>query len=152
VSASGAADGAAEVSRELPERIASRRMDSILESAATAREIVAHGRTEWDRNVLLRLASEAVVIRIGEAVKAIPRDHLPEASDISWKHLATTRDFYAHNQHKINPEALWGELTREVPRVERAVRQWRDGQQRGTGPTRRPIDRAPETRTSGRGR
>lgn len=121
--------GAPRTDREDPAGTANRRLDSILQCAARARDIVTHGRAEWDRDVILQLASEALVIRIGEAVKAIPRDHLPDVPDISWRRVATVRDFYAHNQHKIDPNALWGELVHEVPRVARAVQRWQAGQQ-----------------------
>lgn len=152
MSPAAGADGPSGPPEEHLARIATRRMDSILESAASAKDIVAHGRSEWDRNTLLQLASEAVMIRIGEAVKAVPRDHLPDVPTISWRRLAMTRDFYAHNQHKINPEALWGELVHEIPRVERAVRQWRARQEREPELSRRHAERTHSSRPHGRDR
>lgn len=53
------------------------RYEDILNAAGYAREIVARGRDEFDRDIVIRLGGERVIELVDEAVAAVV-DHLEE--------------------------------------------------------------------------
>lgn len=98
------------------------RYEDILDAASYAREIVARGRDEFDRDIVIRLAGERVVELLAEAVAAVV-DHLEEEyPDYPWHEPVGMRNLIAHEYWRSDPELIWTALAEDVPEVERMVR------------------------------
>ncbi len=97
----------------------------LVDAADAARELVARGRGAYDADRLLRLAGEAVVGRIGDAAAKL-RDHVPEylPEEIPWDDVIANRIIVDHVYHRVDYEALWNTLERDVPKLAEVVVSW----------------------------
>lgn len=97
----------------------SRTLQDFLDFAEAASRLVARGRDAYDADEMLRLAAEALVHRIGEAVARLDRDD-PELvgahPDVSWRAMKGMRNLVAHHYGAIDDDIVWTTLVRDVPR------------------------------------
>jgi uncharacterized protein with HEPN domain len=74
---------------------------------------------------LLRLAGEAVVGRIADAANRLPDQIKAAMPEIPWDDIRDIRILVDHIYHRVDPDALWETLVRDVPELLQALRRWR---------------------------
>jgi uncharacterized protein with HEPN domain len=97
----------------------------LLDSADAGAELVGRGRAAFDQDRLLRLASEAVVGRIGEAARKLLAEFgedLPP--DIPWSDVVGARIVVDHAYHRVDYDVLWSTLERDVPAMAASLARW----------------------------
>ncbi|MDP1832877.1 MAG: DUF86 domain-containing protein [Geothrix sp.] len=72
-------------------------------------------REDLDRDEMLRLALQYLVLTIGEAAKHIPLETQAKALDIPWRAMAASRDRMAHGYFDINLDMLWTMASVDIP-------------------------------------
>lgn len=79
-------------------------------------------REDLDRDEMLRLALQYLVLTLGEAAKHIPREIQEKAPDIPWRALAASRDRMAHGYFDINLDMLWTMASDDIPALQEGLR------------------------------
>jgi uncharacterized protein with HEPN domain len=97
-----------------PGRVA-RTLTDLLAFAAMAERLVDRGRAAYDRDEALRLASEAILHKIGETVARLPDDFIDAHPEIPWRAMRGTRNLVAHQYEQVDYEILWSALVRRLP-------------------------------------
>jgi uncharacterized protein with HEPN domain len=114
----------------MEDRKQARSLDPVLadieEAGEAAREIVGRGKEAWERDFLLKLAGEAVIGRIGDAANRLPDRVKTAVPDVSWDDIRDIRILVDHIYHRIDYEALWTTLERDVPHLLEQLRRWRE--------------------------
>ncbi len=95
-----------------------RALDDLEDFVEQAARLVSRGKPAWDADEFLRLAGEAVIHRIGEAVARLDRDD-PELvaahPEISWRAMKGMRNVVAHQYGSIDHQILWNALAISLP-------------------------------------
>jgi uncharacterized protein with HEPN domain len=109
-----------------------RRLDDLLadlaEAVDAANELVNLGKERWDAERPLRLAGEAVIGRLGDIATKLPDEVIEAVPDIPWREVKGMRIIAAHAYHRIDYELVWATLRDDVPRMDAAIRRWRQRQ------------------------
>lgn len=109
-----------------------RRLDDLLadlaEAVDAANELVNLGKERWDAERPLRLAGEAVIGRLGDIATKLPDEVIEAVPDIPWREVKGMRIIAAHAYHRIDYELVWATLRDDVPRMDAAIRRWRQTQ------------------------
>ena len=109
-----------------------RRVDDLLadlaEAADAASELVSLGKKRWDAERPLRLAGEAVIGRLGDIASKLPDEVIKATSEVPWREVKGMRIIAAHAYHRIDYEEVWVTLRDDVPRMDQAIRRWRQTQ------------------------
>ncbi len=87
-----------------------------------AAHIINGGKEAYDADQNLRLASEAVLHRLGESVARIPDDFIAAYPEVSWRQIKATRNLVAHNYDGVDHEILWNALANRMPEEANRVR------------------------------
>ena len=95
----------------------------LAEAADAAAELVSLGKRRWDTERPLRLAGEAIIGRLGDIATK-----LPDEPEIPWREVKGMRIIAAHAYHRIDYEEVWVTLRDDVPRMDQAIRRWRQTQ------------------------
>jgi uncharacterized protein with HEPN domain len=90
-------------------------LEDFLEFAETAARLVARGRKAYDSDDMLRLAAEAILHRIGEAIARLPDDFLDTHPGVSWRPMMGVRDLIGHEYGAIDHRIVWNALTTDCP-------------------------------------
>lgn len=90
-------------------------LDDLIDFAAQAERLVSRGRAEYDAEEFLRLAAEAIIHRIGEAISRLPDDFIEAYPGIAWRPMRGTRNIVSHNYNAIDHRILWRALSDELP-------------------------------------
>ena len=89
-------------------------LGAALESAARLAE---RGRDAFDHDEAVRLAFEALSIRVGEIAKRLVTADPVRFADPIWSDAAQNRDFVAHHYDVVDAETLWATITTSLPRL-----------------------------------
>ncbi len=100
----------------------------LAEAADAAAELVSLGKTRWDTERPLRLAGEAVIGRLGDIATKLPDEVIKATPEIPWREVKGMRIIAAHAYHRIDYEEVWVTLRDDVPRMDEAIRRWRQTQ------------------------
>ena len=100
----------------------------LAEAADAAAELVSLGKKRWDTERPLRLAGEAVVGRLGDIATKLPDEVIKAMPEIPWREVKGMRVIAAHAYHRIDYEEVWVTLRDDVPRMDQAIRRWRQTQ------------------------
>lgn len=93
-----------------------------LEFAAVGARLVARGREAYDRDEMLRLAAEAILHKIGEAVARLS-DHVTAGHpQVNWRPMKGMRNVVAHDYGAIDHDMVWNALADSLPREASKVR------------------------------
>jgi len=84
--------------------------------AETASRLVARGKTAFDGDEAIRLAMEALLHKIGEAVSRLPDGFLKQHPEISWRAMRGMRNVVAHQYDHVDYELIWNALAHRLPR------------------------------------
>lgn len=109
-----------------------REVDDLLadlaEAADAAAELMTPGKRRWDAERPLRLAGEAVIGRPGDIATKLPDEVIKGTPEIPWREIKGMRIIAAHAYHRIDYEEVWVTLRDDVPRLDQAIRHWRQTQ------------------------
>jgi uncharacterized protein with HEPN domain len=100
----------------------------LAEAADAAAELVSLGKRRWDTERPLRLAGEAIIGRLGDIATKLPDEVIKTTPEIPWREVKGMRIIAAHAYHRIDYEEVWVTLRDEVPRMDQAIRHWRQTQ------------------------
>jgi uncharacterized protein with HEPN domain len=100
----------------------------LAEAADAAAELVTLGKKRWDAERPLRLAGEAVIGRLGDIATKLPDEVIKGTPEIPWREVRGMRIIAAHAYHRIDYEEVWVTLRDDVPRMDNAIRRWRQTQ------------------------
>ena len=107
----------------------SRGLDDLLadlaEAADAAAELVRLGKERWDSERPLRLAGEAVIGRVGDIATKLPDEVTEATPEIPWRKVKGMRIIAAHAYHRIDYEEVWVTLRDDMPRLDQAIKRWR---------------------------
>jgi uncharacterized protein with HEPN domain len=98
------------------------------EAADAAAELVRLGKERWDTERPLRLAGEAVIGRLGDIATKLPDEVIKATPEIPWREVKGMRIIAAHAYHRIDYEEVWVTLRDDVPRMDQAIKHWRQTQ------------------------
>ena len=79
-------------------------------------------REDLDRDEMLRLALQYLVLTLGEAAKHIPQEIQAKAPGIPWRAMAASRDRMAHGYFDINLDMLWTMVSIDIPALQKDLR------------------------------
>jgi uncharacterized protein with HEPN domain len=100
----------------------------LAEAADAAAELVSLGKKRWDAERPLRLAGEAVIGRLGDIATKLPDEVTKATPEIPWREVKGMRVIAAHAYHRIDYEEIWVTLRDDVPRMDQAIKRWRQTQ------------------------
>jgi uncharacterized protein with HEPN domain len=100
----------------------------LAEAADAAAELVGLGKKRWDTERPLRLAGEAVIGRLGDIATKLPDEVIKAMPQIPWREVKGMRIIAAHAYHRIDYEEVWVTLRDDVPRMDEAIKLWRQAQ------------------------
>jgi uncharacterized protein with HEPN domain len=100
----------------------------LAEAADAAAELVSLGKKRWDAERPLRLAGEAVIGRLGDIATKLPDEVTKATTEIPWREVKGMRVIAAHAYHRIDYEEIWVTLRDDVPRMDQAIKRWRQAQ------------------------
>ncbi len=102
------------------------RIDGLLEdledSLRSAAELVARGRRDFDNDLAVRLAFEALSNRVGEVAKLLTKLDPQRFAEPEWSFASRHRDKIVHHYNSIDLEALWSTVTIHFPRLRELAR------------------------------
>jgi uncharacterized protein with HEPN domain len=100
----------------------------LAEAADAAAELVRFGKERWDAERPLRLAGEAIIGRLGDIATKLPDEVTKATPEVPWREVKGMRIIAAHAYHRIDYEVVWVTLRDDVPRMDEAIRRWRQAQ------------------------
>ena len=100
----------------------------LAEAADAAAELVSLGKKRWDAERPLRLAGEAVIGRLGDIATKLPDEVTNATPEIPWREVKGMRVVAAPAYHRIDYEEVWVTLRDDVPRMDQAIKSWRQTQ------------------------
>jgi uncharacterized protein with HEPN domain len=101
----------------------------LADAADAAAEPVRLGKERWDTERLLRLlAGEAVIGRLGDIATKLPDEVIKATPEIPWREVKGMRIIAAHAYHRIDYEEVWVSLRDDIPRMDQAIKHWRQAQ------------------------
>lgn len=102
-------------------------LNDFLDFAATGSRLVARGRDAYDTDEMLRLAAEAVLYRIGEAVARLSDDFTKAHPRVNWRPMKGMRNLVAHEYGAVDYNIVWNALEHNLPREAAEVQRILDG-------------------------
>jgi uncharacterized protein with HEPN domain len=100
----------------------------LAEAADAAAELVSLRKNRWDAERPLRLAGEAVIGRLGDIASKLPDEVIKAMPEVPWREVKGMRIIAAHAYHRIDYEEVWVTLRDDVPRMDEAIKRWRQAQ------------------------
>jgi len=80
-----------------------------------AAELVGRGRAAYDQDLMLQLAAEAIILRVGEAVSRLDPAFVAANPEIPFQQAKGIRNLVAHQYHIVDPNVLWGVIENRIP-------------------------------------
>lgn len=93
----------------------------IVQFGRYAAELVSRGRAAYDQDLMLQLAAEAIVRRVGEAVARLDPDFVAAHPAIPFRQAKGIRNLVAHRYHIVDPSVVWGVLENRMPALCRQI-------------------------------
>jgi uncharacterized protein with HEPN domain len=94
-----------------------RALTDLGEFAEMAARLVAQGHDSYDRDETVRLACEAVIHRVGEAVARLPEEFVDDFPDLRLRAFKGLRNVVAHRYHDVDYGILWETIAVDIPRL-----------------------------------
>ncbi len=92
-----------------------------------AARLVARGRQAFDSDEMLRLAGDAVVVKLGAAVARMDERFVDDHSQLLLRLVKDMRNLVTHEYDAIRPAIVWNALERELPVIDRLIAGLLDG-------------------------
>lgn len=90
-------------------------LNDLIRFADTASRIIARGKDIYDSDEVVRLAAEAILHKVGEAVARLPDEFVAAHPDVAWRSMKATRNIVAHKYDQIDYEIIWNALVHRLP-------------------------------------
>jgi len=106
------------------DRVRQRLLD-LLDNAELAARLVARGRSVYEADEALRLASESILIRLGECVDRIDKvdpSYVRDHPELELRQVKDTRNVLAHGYDIVDYDLVWAILETNIPAVAASVR------------------------------
>jgi uncharacterized protein with HEPN domain len=94
-----------------------------LEFAETGARLTACGREVYDGDEMVRLAAEAILHRVGEAVARLDEAFTRAHRRVSWRAMRRMRTVIAHDYGAVDHDLVWTALAHRMPAEAAEVRQ-----------------------------
>lgn len=91
-------------------------LEDFQEFARIGARLVARGREAYDADEMLRLAAEAILHRLGEAVARLSVDFTDAHPRVHWRPMKRMRNLVAHEYGAVDHNILWNALEHDLPR------------------------------------
>lgn len=95
--------------------------------AAQAARLVGRGRQAFDSDEMLRLAGDAVVVKLGAAVSRMDERFIADHPELSLRVVRDMRNLVLHEYDAIRPAIVWNTLEREHPVIDQLIAGLLDG-------------------------
>jgi uncharacterized protein with HEPN domain len=102
------------------ERLA-RTLQDLADFIDMAREVISRTRAAYDADITLRLAGEAIISRVGEAVSRLPETFKQAHPQVPWRSIRGARNLTSHEYHRIDHHIIWQTLDRDLPEIGRQL-------------------------------
>lgn len=89
--------------------------------AAQAARLVERGRPAFDSDEMLRLAGDAVVVRLGAAVTRMDDRFVVDHPELSLRLVKDMPNLVAHEYDAVMPALVWNALERELPIIDELI-------------------------------
>ncbi len=99
-----------------------RALRDILAITDTAGRLVARGKEDFDAYEVIRLAAEAVLHKIGQAVARLPADFVDAHPGVAWRNMKATRNLLAHRYGQVDYGIIWRAFAVRLPREAERIR------------------------------
>jgi uncharacterized protein with HEPN domain len=99
----------------------SRTLQDLADFIDMAREVTSRTREAYDADITLRLAGEAIVSKVGEAVSRLPEDFKQANPRVPWRSIRGARNLNSQYYHRIDHHIIWLTLERELPEIGRKL-------------------------------
>jgi uncharacterized protein with HEPN domain len=97
-------------------------LDDFLEHAAMAERLLRHGREALDVDETVRLATEAVMHRLGESASRMNPEFVADHPELGLRDIKDARNFAAHHYRIIAHRTFWDAFEDDLPPIAAAVR------------------------------
>lgn len=98
-------------------------LNDLIRFTDTAARLVARGMNAYDSDEALRLAAEAVLHKVGEAVARLPAEFTAAYPDVAWRSMKATRNVVAHKYDQVDYHIIWNALAHRLPAEADRIRQ-----------------------------
>lgn len=98
-------------------------LNDLIRFADTASRLVGRGKDTYDSDEAMRLAAEAILHKIGEAVNRLPEDFIAAHPDVAWRSMKATRNIVAHEYEQVDYDIIWNALANRLPVEADRIRQ-----------------------------
>ena len=95
--------------------------------AAQAARLVARGRRAFDSDEMLRLAGDAVVVKLGASVARMDERVVADHPELLLRLVKEMHNLVAHEYDAIRPAIVWNALERELPVIDELIAVLLDG-------------------------
>ena len=109
------------VSTAVPDLRLKRTLQDLAEFIEMAEVVTSRTRAAYDADITFRLAGEAIVIRVGEAVSRLPDNFREMHPEIPWRSIKGARNLTSHDYHRIDSGVIWQALSRDLPEIGRLL-------------------------------
>jgi uncharacterized protein with HEPN domain len=97
-------------------------LNDLIRFTDTASRLVARGKNVYDSDEAVRLAAEAILHKIGEAVARLPDEFVAAHPDVAWRSMKATRNIVAHKYEQVDYEIIWNALAHRLPAEAERIR------------------------------
>ena len=98
-------------------------LNDLIRFADTASRLVARGKSAYESDEAVRLAAEAILHKIGEAVARLPEEFICAYPDVAWRSMKATRNIVAHEYEQVDYDIIWNALAHRLPVEADRIRQ-----------------------------
>lgn len=104
-----------------PDRRVRQTLEDINHFSALATRIIDGGYENFMSDEVQRLAGEAVITRIGEAVARLPDAFEQDFSEVPWKAIIGMRNKLVHHYEATDPDQIWSALEVSIPAIKTQI-------------------------------
>jgi len=101
------------------------RLRDLLDNTELAARLVARGRSAYEADEALRLASESILTRLGECVDRIDKvdpNFVRDHPELELRQVKDSRNVLAHGYDIVDYSLVWAILETNIPAVAASVR------------------------------
>lgn len=98
-------------------------LNDLIRFTDTAARLVERGKSVYDTDEAVRLAAEAILHKIGEAVARLPDDFVAAYPNVAWRRMKAVRNIVAHRYDQVDYEIIWNAVAYRLPAEANRIRQ-----------------------------
>ncbi|MFT4187920.1 MAG: DUF86 domain-containing protein [Aeromicrobium sp.] len=120
------------------ERTAYALLDFVAHAEMSRRSITSVSHADYEDSLVLQLAAEAMVSRLGETVRRMDRQFKDDHPHVPWSDIQHARNRVVHEYHHVRHLVLWKALTGHLPSNVESVQAIIDEHELTTMPSYQP--------------